>query len=85
MVISSKDFINSYESILKDGAQFGINISYKVQDEPKGTEAFIIAKTLFQMMIMLWCWEIIFIMVEILEILQEHLKKFGATVFATSK
>ena len=45
LVISSKDFINSYESILKDGAQFGINISYKVQDEPKGiAEAFIIGE-----------------------------------------
>ena len=45
LVISSKDFINSYESILKDGAQFGINISYKVQDEPKGiAETFIIGE-----------------------------------------
>ena len=84
LVISSKDFINSYESILKDGAQFGINISYKVQDEPKGiAEAFIIGENFISNDDnALVLGDNFYHGGNFLEILQRaSQKKFGATVF----
>jgi len=44
MLISSPNFLSSYEQLLGDGSQFGIRISYQEQKEPKGLpEAFILA------------------------------------------
>ena len=45
LIISTARDIPHIEGFLKDGSQFGIKISYKVQDEPKGiAEAFIIGE-----------------------------------------
>ena len=43
LIISSPDQLHSFESLLEDGSNFGINLSYKVQDKPRGiAEALII-------------------------------------------
>ena len=45
LVISNKEYLNSYKNILKDGTQFGIDIYYEVQNEPNGiAEAFLIGE-----------------------------------------
>lgn len=44
MLISSPNFLSSYEQLLGDGSQFGIRLIYQEQKEPKGLpEAFILA------------------------------------------
>ena len=35
IIISSPSDIRNYEKLLRDGSQFGINISYEVQKEPR--------------------------------------------------
>ncbi len=43
LLISTPDDIRSYEKLLGDGSRIGVNIEYKVQDEPRGlADAFII-------------------------------------------
>jgi glucose-1-phosphate thymidylyltransferase len=45
LIISTPKDISRFEELLGDGSFIGINISYKVQDEPRGiAEAFIIGK-----------------------------------------
>ena len=45
LIISTPDDIGGYQRLLKDGAQFGINISYEIQPSPDGlAQAFIIGK-----------------------------------------
>ena len=45
LVISSPQEINSYERLLKDGSQWGIQIQYATQEHPNGiAEAFIIGE-----------------------------------------
>jgi len=45
LLISSPDAIGSYANLLGDGEKFGISISYKVQEEPRGlADAFIIGE-----------------------------------------
>jgi len=45
LIISSPNDIKSYQNLLGDGAQFGVNFSYCVQDKPNGlAEAFIIGQ-----------------------------------------
>ena len=45
LIISSPDQLHSFESLLKDGSNFGINLSYKAQDKPRGiAEALIIGE-----------------------------------------
>lgn len=44
-VISSPDYVDRYKTLLKDGSQWGINIEYFIQSEPKGiAEAFLITE-----------------------------------------
>lgn len=44
-IISSPDYVSSYEKLFGDGAQLGIKINYKVQYKPRGiAESFIIAE-----------------------------------------
>ena len=44
-IISSPEYLSKYEMLLKDGSQWGINIEYFSQPEPKGTaEAFLICE-----------------------------------------
>ena len=45
LLISTPQDIDRFKQLLGDGAQFGINISYKVQDKPEGlAQALLIAK-----------------------------------------
>lgn len=45
LVISTPEYTPLFESLLGDGSDFGINISYKVQEHPNGlAEAFILGK-----------------------------------------
>ena len=45
LVISSPDHIGYFETLLKNGSQFGLNIDYAIQDSPDGlAQAFIIAE-----------------------------------------
>ncbi len=44
-IISSPEYLDKYKSLLKDGSQWGINIEYFLQDQPKGiSEAFLICE-----------------------------------------
>lgn len=45
LIITNPDQVNQFEDLLGDGSQWGISLSYKVQDNPNGLpEAFIIAE-----------------------------------------
>lgn len=45
LITTSRD-LEQYKSLLKDGAQWGINVKYKIQPEPKGlAEAFILGES----------------------------------------
>ena len=45
LIISTPDDINSYKHLLGDGSQFGIDLTYSVQDNPDGlAQAFIIGE-----------------------------------------
>jgi glucose-1-phosphate thymidylyltransferase len=44
-IISSKEFIDSYKLLFKDGSHLGLNICYKIQEKPEGiAQSFIIAE-----------------------------------------
>jgi len=45
LIISNPEYIENYKMLFGDGHQIGINIEYKIQNEPKGlAEAFLIGK-----------------------------------------
>jgi len=46
LIISTPTDINSYKNLLGDGAQFGIELTYVIQPEPKGlAEAFVLGES----------------------------------------
>lgn len=45
LIITTPEDLPGFKKLLKDGAQFGVNFSYKVQEKPEGiAQAFVIAK-----------------------------------------
>ena len=45
LVITSKEYLNNYKSLLGNGSQLGISITYKIQQKPDGiASAFILGK-----------------------------------------
>lgn len=45
LIITTKENQNEFKRLLKDGSDFGINISYKIQEKPNGlAEAFILGE-----------------------------------------
>lgn len=43
LIISTPDYISLFENLLKDGSEWGINLTYKVQKKPRGlADAFIL-------------------------------------------
>ena len=43
LIISTPEYINHFEELLGDGSQLGIQLSYKIQEEPRGlADAFIV-------------------------------------------
>jgi len=45
LIISNPEFIDSYNNLFDDGSQLGMNITYRVQDEPRGiADAFIVGE-----------------------------------------
>lgn len=44
LIISTPDYISLFENLLKDGSEWGINLTYKVQKKPRGlADAFILS------------------------------------------
>lgn len=85
LLISTPEAIPSFKSLLGDGGDVGINISYTKQDEPRGlAEAFIIGeKFIGKDSVSLVLGDNIFFGHGISELLKEaSLQKQGATVFA---
>ena len=45
LIITTPEDLSSYQKLLSDGAQFGLNISYKIQLKPNGlAQAFVIGE-----------------------------------------
>ena len=45
LIITSIQYVSQFEKLLGDGSQWGLSLSYKVQDDPNGLpEAFILAE-----------------------------------------
>lgn len=45
LIICNPEHISTYKRLLEDGSQFGINITYKVQEKPRGlADAFIVGE-----------------------------------------
>ena len=84
LIISSPGDIESYKTLLGDGAQFGIELTYVVQPEPKGlAEAFILGESFIgDRPVALVLGDNIFYGQSFSEHLLRVIKKiFGATVF----
>ena len=45
LIITSIKYVSQFEQLLGDGSQWGLSLSYKIQDDPNGVpEAFILAE-----------------------------------------
>ena len=83
LIISSPGDIESYKTLLGDGAQFGIELTYVVQPEPKGlAEAFILGESFIgDRPVALVLGDNIFYGQSFSEHLLRVIKNIGATVF----
>lgn len=84
LLISTPDFIDQFKDLFADGSQLGINIQYKIQEQPNGlAEAFILGEDFIgDDSVALVLGDNIFYGAGLSKLLQEASeKKSGATVF----
>lgn len=86
LIISTKEDIDNYKSLLGDGSRIGVNFSYEIQEKPKGlAEAFIIGeKFIGKDNVCLILGDNIFYGSNLSEILKKASKNDGATIFAST-
>ncbi len=84
LVISAPEYMNQFVELLGDGSQWGINISYDVQYEPKGiADAFLIAEEFIgDSKVCLILGDNIFYGHELTKLLTSCRKNNGATVLS---
>lgn len=84
LIITTRNSLESYNSILGDGKQLGINIEYKIQEEPKGiAQALFLAEDYINKNnCALILGDNFFYGDKLIEIIKESNKNEGATVFA---
>ena len=57
LIISTPRDLTRFQSLLGDGARFGLRLSYKEQPSPDGlAQAFILVRTLLATTAAAWCW-----------------------------
>ena len=87
LIITTQEDNERFKKLLKDGSQWGVNISYAVQDKPNGiAEAIIISENFIKdNNFILILGDNIFYGNNIISIMNEAMKiKHGATIFAYS-
>lgn len=84
LIITTRHSLESYNSLLGDGKQLGINIEYKIQEEPKGiAQALFLAENFINKNnCALILGDNFFYGDKLIEIIKESNKNEGATVFA---
>jgi glucose-1-phosphate thymidylyltransferase len=83
LLITSKEYLNFYKSVLEDGKKFGVKIKYAVQKKPNGiAQAFLIGeKFIGKSNVALILGDNIFYGSDMSKILTESKKEKGATIF----
>ncbi len=86
LIISTNEAIDNYKELLGDGSRIGINISYKIQDEPRGiADAFIIGEEFIgKDDVCLILGDNIFFASSLSDTLEKAKNNVGATIFGCS-